>query len=78
MCDGHGCNACKGGFFEVTECYLKYVDGWLVDAINMTGYVDKGLLPDVGGLLHQSAWFMRLCTVVGNEQIKIDRERERR
>jgi len=78
LCGGTGCEHCDDGFFAVSKCCAKYVDGWLVDAINLTSYVEKGLLPDVGGLLNQSAWFIKLCTVVSNEQIEIDRDRERR
>ena len=73
-CGGIGCEYCTGGFFHLTECSRSYVDAAMVQAINMAAMADKHL-PAAGGLLDQSAWFVRLMTELGNEQNKIDAER---
>ena len=78
MCEGEGCEHCDDGQYRLTTCARRYVDGYLVRAINMVSNMDNGLLPTAGGLLDQSAWFLDLRTALTNEQNIIDTERMER
>ena len=73
-CDGEGCKDCDDGQFAITVCARKYVDNYLVQAINMATMADRHL-PQSGGILDQSAWFIELWTTLNNEQAKIDTEK---
>jgi hypothetical protein len=77
MCDGVGCDECDDGWFELTQCATRYIDSYIVTAINMASYADKGILPVAGGLLDQSAWFFNLWMMVDNETKKIEQEQRR-
>lgn len=71
-CNGAGCSECDDGFFKLTTCARKIVDSYLITAINFACYADKGFLPQQGGLLDQSAWWLALWLQLSNEQNKID------
>lgn len=73
-CSGLGCEHCEEGTWRLTECGRKFV-GNLARAINLTSYAEKGILPETGGLLVQSNWFLELWTAVNNEQAAIEQER---
>jgi hypothetical protein len=73
-CYGVGCGECSKGFFRLTICGRKFVDGEMIRAINLAAAADRHL-PQAGGLLDQSAWFVDLWTMLQSEQNKIDADR---
>ncbi len=66
-CDGRGCDDCQGGWFTVEGCPSRYV-GEMWQVITMAELMDKGLLPDPGGLLDQCHWFIEAAKWYKNDQ----------
>lgn len=74
-CDNVGCDDCDNGYFTLTQCAKRYVDGAIVKAINFAEYTDKGLLPISGGLLDQSAWFLSVWQALSQDKAMIEAKR---
>ena len=78
-CDEVGCDECNGkGYFEVSRCPKEYVGHKISHAANLLSYVNKGLLPDSGGVLDQSAWMVTTWDAIESDCAKIEEERRRR
>jgi hypothetical protein len=75
ICDGIGCYHCEDGHFKLKQCGRKYVDPYIVRAINMANNAERGFLPVAGGILDQSAWFVSLWSTLACEQSAINEER---
>jgi len=76
--DGDKCEMCSGtGVMEIQGCPQRYVAS-ICEAINLAGHAGKGLLPVVGGMLDQAAWFVSAWQALESDQNKIDEERSKR
>lgn len=65
VCDGSGCDACDGGDFE-PGCPYEFLRGYY-SVIEMAGMTTDGMLPVSGGVMNQSAWFMRFRSQMTHE-----------
>lgn len=65
-CDGAGCENCHGGEFE-PGCPYEFLRGYY-EAIEMASMSTDGLLPMSGGIMDQSAWFMRFRAHMTHEE----------
>lgn len=72
-----GCEQCHDGFFEVTECPMKFIGSELADQIQIVG-MSEYHLPVAGGLLDQSGWFIELKTALASEERLIEEEKNKR
>lgn len=75
ICSGEGCEHCKEGTFSLVICAHKYITSDIVKALQYAALVEKGLLPQAGGLVNQSAWFVNAVMSIRYEQNRIDQER---
>ena len=75
--DAHGnrCQFCEYGMFRVAGCPKATVGSELSEAINLCGFAEKGLLPDAGGMLDQSARWLAVYYRYSYEQARVDAER---
>lgn len=76
-CDGDGCEECKGGFFELTECPSKFIGSELIQDIQVVSACEHHL-PVAGGLLDQSAWWFALRSILKSEENRIQDEQSKR
>ena len=76
-CGGEGCEHCKDGWFEVTECPTKYIGQELIQDIHVIGATDTHL-PVAGGLLDQSAWWFELRGLLKLEEYRVQEEQNKR
>jgi hypothetical protein len=76
-CGGEGCEHCKDGWFEVTECPTKYIGQELIQDIHVIGATDQHL-PVAGGLLDQSAWWFELRGLLKLEEYRVQEEQNKR
>lgn len=83
-CDGAGiddkqpCEACDGsGFFNVAKCPKAYVGHRVSVASNSLAYLDKGILPEDGGLNNQQAWLVATWDALQADSQRIEEERRR-
>lgn len=68
VCRGQGCDACgQTGRFEVTQCPLKWIEPEFWEMIEMVEFYDKGIAPVAGGLLDQTAYFVKFAAAVRGE-----------
>ncbi len=72
---GGACPFCEYGMFRITGCPKAYVGGEVSQAINLCGFAEKGLLPDSGGMLDQSARWLSIYYRYSYEQARVDSER---
>lgn len=84
-CDGAGvddkqpCEACDGtGFFEVKQCPKSFVGHRVSVASNALSYLDKGILPESGGLNDQQAWLVASWDALQSDVQRIEEERRRK
>ena len=56
-CAGLGCMHCQGGDYDLTTCPDKYC-GSMLELSYYVGMTEHGLLPESGGLLDQTNWFI--------------------
>lgn len=77
VCDGHGCSECKDGAFELDGCPNQFCSS-VVTSIDLFELFDKGLPPVAGGVLDQSASFIRAASIFRSEQHKVRHERSSR
>lgn len=84
-CEGSGldgktpCEACDGtGFFDVAKCPKDYVGHRVSVASNSLAYLDKGILPDAGGLGDQSAWLVATWDALQADCQRIEEEKRRK
>lgn len=76
--DRKPCEACDGtGFFEVAKCPKEYVGHRVSVASNGLSYLDKGILPDAGGLNDQLAWTVAAWDALQFDCQRIEEERRR-
>lgn len=73
ICNGHGCEHCKGGWFEVPGCVQRFVSPML-PAIRMADAYHKGFLPVAGGVLDQSASFIEFVSQLEYEDALAKRD----
>lgn len=72
------CEDCNGtGLFSVTECPKQFVGHRVSIASNALSYVDKGILPDAGGLLDQEAWTVAAWDALQSDVASIEEEKRR-
>lgn len=57
-CEGIGCEHCKDGDFELTECPYRYVGHYSELPHLCHLWTESGLAPVAGGVMDQSAWFV--------------------
>ena len=76
-CGGEGCEHCKDGWFEVTECPTRYIGQELIQDIHVIGATDTHL-PVAGGLLDQSAWWFELRGLLKLEEYRVQEEQNKR
>ena len=77
MCSGDGCEHCKDGYFELTECPSKYIGQELIADIGVIT-ASEHHLPVIGGVLDQSAWWYELRQLLKSEESRIQEEQSRR
>ena len=76
--DRKPCEACDGtGFFKVAKCPKEYVGHRVSVASNGLSYLDKGILPDPGGLNDQPAWTVATWDALQSDCQRIEEERRR-
>ena len=63
------------GHFEVGGCPRKFVGATLIDAINVAGMCNDGIMPAPGGLMDQSSWFVDLWSMLRAEENTIEIEK---
>lgn len=73
ICDGRGCDACDGGDFQ-PGCPHLFVND-VLDVVEMAAMSAEGMLPIAGGIVDQSAWFMRFRALLATEANHILEER---
>jgi hypothetical protein len=67
-CGGTGCDGCgRTGRFDVTACPLRWIGSEIWEMIEMTEFYDKGIAPVAGGLLDQTAYFVKFAAAVRGE-----------
>lgn len=64
-----------GTDFEITECPNRFVGPQGRDALRMSAFAKKGLLPVSGGVLDQSASAMRAFELIWSEQASFKAQR---
>jgi hypothetical protein len=74
ICNGGGCDECDDGNFRLEQCGRNYIGSEILQAINLAAMADRHL-PQAGGVLDQSAWFIEVWNALTNEQNRIDAER---
>jgi hypothetical protein len=62
-----GCDHCRNGRFAVQQCPLEFVDDEIWDLVRYADLMTKGLTPVSGGLLDQSASFVKAAHFVIEE-----------
>jgi hypothetical protein len=77
MCSGDGCEHCKDGYFEFTECPTRFVGPELIEDIRIVG-ASEHHLPSAGGLLDQSAWWFELQSLLKSEETLVQDEQSKR
>jgi hypothetical protein len=62
------CDECGGsGVFEITSCPLVWIDSRIWQLIELSEMYEKGLPPVEGGVLDQTAYFVRFAKLVIDE-----------
>lgn len=77
ICDGDGCEECRNGYFELTECPSKFIGQELIQDIQIVSSSEHHL-PVSGGLLDQSAWWFSLKELLKREENLIQNEQAKR
>jgi NADPH-dependent 7-cyano-7-deazaguanine reductase QueF-like protein len=70
ICGGnsYSCNECGGsGVFEITQCPIEWIEDWVWQMIELSELYEKGLPPVAGGVLDQSAYFVKFAKAVMDE-----------
>ncbi len=62
----------------MTQCPKDYVGHRVSSAANLSAWVSKGILPDVGGLHDQDAWFVSVQNALEADVNRIEDERRKR
>lgn len=65
-----GCEGCRGGSIEVTECPREVVDAGTWEAVWMARMLEQGAMPVAGGVLDQATSGMQAMRAVLNEQAR--------
>lgn len=73
-CAGMGCDLCRQGWIEISQCPQKFIGQQLIDDINIAETCQSGVFPVSGGLLDQPAYFVELSHRIKSETNKIERE----
>jgi hypothetical protein len=76
-CSGHGCDECKNGWFELTQCPSKFIGQELISDIQVVT-ASEHHLPVAGGLLDQSAWWFELRQLLKAEENRVQDEQQNR
>lgn len=72
LCNGIGCDDCHDGNWFPEDCPKKMIGEEMTVAANYYNLAEKGFLPEEGGLLRQSQWFIDIMLMFQSEQARID------
>jgi hypothetical protein len=76
--DNQPCEGCNGtGLFDIIECPKQFVGHRVSIASNGLSYLDKGILPDPGGLNDQPAWTVSAWDALQSDIASIEEEKRR-
>jgi hypothetical protein len=67
-CEGEGCEECKEGQIDITECPLEMITEDVWQIIRFAELYEKGLPPIAGGVLEQAKVFIDAAQFVMNEK----------
>lgn len=67
-CGGKGCDECKNGNIEITDCPLKIITPDIWEIIEYAELYEKGIPPLAGGALDQIKNFTDACRMIFQEQ----------
>lgn len=73
-CDGEGCEKCDHGYFQITGCPNAVCSG-VSRSLDYYDLAKKGNWPVAGGMLDQSASFVRFVQEFESEERKVANER---
>lgn len=69
------CDECGGtGTFDITDCPQRWIDDWVWQMIELAEMYEKGLPPVIGGVLDQTAYFVRFAKQVIDESAQYKME----
>lgn len=74
VCDGSGCDECEEGFFTLTQCPNTFCNS-VVTTLDVIDMWNKGLPPVAGGVLDQSASFVKAVHWFDAEERKVRNDR---
>jgi hypothetical protein len=76
ICEGAGCKTCQNGRYIIDRCPSQIVGADLQYAITIVGMAERGFLPEDGGSLDQSQWFLNLFSRMQSEINRIQSEEQ--
>jgi hypothetical protein len=68
VCEGEGCEECKEGQIDITECPLELITEDVWQVIRFAELYEKGLPPIAGGALEQAKVFVDAAQFIMNEK----------
>ena len=77
VCDGTDCEICDDGFIKIVGCPHDFFGDDMIEVYELVKFYDKGLAPATGGVLDQSAKFVKMASFAWQCESKAKARQER-